>query len=207
MDREGFVPLTERDALLSGLRIPRARVLGQYHVRDWHRLRDEVLEQHDAAAEGLIFKPPAEGLRVKYVTPSINVVDIVGDAPLLAELPGEFFSNRIVRLCMSLAELKLDGDVARLEAELGHGLISGFLGTLKEILAGGTVAKTFRVRVHSEEAADRVMAHMQHASSTIQVRESDRRRVGDYVYLTFLKTFQHSTAKLKGLLDGQIIID
>lgn len=207
LDVGGFVPLERRDALLDGLGIPRARVRGRFTVADVEVIRREVLALDRVRAEGLIFKPPGEGLRVKYVTPSIELVDIAEDAELLAELPGEFFTNRLLRLAMSLAELGLTDGVARAEALVGRALVRDFLATVREVMDGGVVGKTYRVRVHSDAAADRVVAHMERASTRIQVREVGRHREGDFVVLTFHKTWQHSTAKLKGLLDGQVIMD
>ena len=207
LDRPGFVPLAERDAILGRFGVPRAQVVGRFTVSDVDEIRRAILRLHEIRAEGLIFKPPAEGVRVKYVTPSINVVDMVEDAPLLAELPGEFFVNRMLRLGMSLEELGLHKDVDRLEVELGRSLISRFMEVLREVREGGIVTKTFTVRVHSDAAADRVLAHMQTASTKIQVKELGRDRIDGLVRLRFSKIFQHSTSKLKGLLDGQIILD
>ncbi|GMV40890.1 MAG: RNA ligase [Myxococcales bacterium] len=207
LDAPGFVPLARRDALLDGLGVPRARVRGRYTIAHLDAIRRDVLALDHLRAEGLIFKPPGEGLRVKYVTPSIELVDIAEDAELLAELPGEFFSNRLLRLAISLAELGLTAGVAHAEAMVGKALVRDFLATVREVMDGGVVGKTYRVRVHSDGVADQVLAHLQRASSKIQVREVGRHREGDFVVLTLHKTWQHSTAKLKGLLDGQVVMD
>lgn len=207
LDRPGFVPLPERDAIFEELRIPRARVVGRFTTRDLRRVREEVLAQDRKRSEGLIFKPAGEGLRVKYVTPSIELVDMTEDASLLAELPGEFFSNRLVRLAMSLVELGLEDQIPAAQASVGRSLVRDFTATVRDVAAGGVVGKEFRVRVHTDGAADAVLRHLQRSSSTVQVREVGRERDGRWVVLTFHKTWQHSTAKLKGMLDGQVVLD
>lgn len=207
LDRHGFLPLPERDALLGALDIPRARIVGRFTVADVDRVREEVLAQDRKRSEGLIFKPAGPGLRVKYVTPSIELVDMAEDAALLAELPGEFFSNRLMRLAMSLVELGLDRDLSAAEASVGASLVRDFAETVRRVAAGGVVGKEFRVHVHSHAAADAVLTHLQRSSSTVQVRELSRSSRGAWITLVFHKTWQHSTAKLKGLLDGQVVID
>ncbi|GIW40326.1 MAG: hypothetical protein KatS3mg076_0903 [Candidatus Binatia bacterium] len=158
-------------------------------------------------AEGLVFKPPAEGLRVKYVTPEINVDDIVVDGPLLTELPAEFFVGRLVRLAISLEELGLADRIERVERRVGRALVSGFLETVRAVLRDGKATRTYRVRLRSERAADALVAHLDRASLKIQAREVERRREGEWIHLVVEKTFLRSTSVLRNLLAGHHVLD
>lgn len=207
LDRAGPLPLAERDERLQRFGIETVPYVGWFSPEDVPRIRSEVERLDAEGAEGIIFKPEAEGLRVKYVTPSVNVADIVSDATLLAELPPEFFLGRLLRVAMSLEELGLANRTAEYEKGIGHALVSGFLPSLREVAKGGKVAKRFRVRLHSDEAADRLMAHLNRASGKVQAREVERHREGEWLHLCFEKTFQESTSRLQNLLDGGYVVD
>ncbi len=201
------LPLVERDRLLTEFGLPRAPVLGEFTPDETDRLRAELLRLDAEGAEGAVFKPPADGLRVKYVTPTVNVRDIALDGVLLAELPAEFFLGRLIRLAMGLDELALLDRVEAAEREIGHALLSRFLPVLRDVAAGGKVRKVFRVRVHTSTAADRLMVHLNRVSKKVQVRELSRRQSGPWIEVELEKTFQQSTARLKSLLEGDFVLD
>lgn len=207
LDREETVPVEERNRLFTSFGVPHVPFLGWFAPEEIGRIREEVLRLDAERAEGIIFKPEAEGLRVKYITPAVNVEDIALDGSLLAELPAEFFLGRILRLAVAIEELQLHERIPAAEEKIGHALLSGFLPVLREVENGGKVRKVHRVRLHSEAAADRLITHLNRASKKVQARELERRREGDWVHLTFEKTFQQSTSRLKNLLDGEYVID
>jgi putative ATP-dependent DNA ligase len=206
-DREAPLDLAERDALLERFRVPRAPSLGWFTIADQDRIREEVLRLDAEGAEGVIFKPQGEGLRLKYVTPRVNVEDIAVDGALLAELPAEFFLGRVLRLAIGLEELGLASRIRDAEERVGRALVSGFLPVVREVAAGGKVAQVHEVRLHTEAAADLLVRHLNRASPKVQVRELARRRDGAWVVLRFEKTFLQSTSRLKNLLDGDYVID
>jgi putative ATP-dependent DNA ligase len=203
----GFLPLAERDALFERYRVPRAPVLGRWTPAELPRLKDELRRLDAEGAEGIVLKPPAEGLRVKYVTPSVNLTDIEDDSVLLKELPPEFFMNRLVRLALGMREMGMLERTEEIEQRLGHAILTGFFGALEGIAAGGVVERTFRVRMHGEQAAERLMRHMNRASRRIQVREIERHAEDGMCVLSFRKIFLTSTSELKTLLGGQFIFD
>ena len=206
-DSEEFLPVKERRAILSGFKIPQAPDLGRYTVEDMAELKRQVLRLDGEGAEGIVIKPPAGGLRLKYVTPSINIADVASDAPLEMELPGEFYVHRVVRLVTSLRELgRREREVAMAE-ELGRALVAGFSRALDEVEATGELAETYTVRLRHRETADRLLTHLGGGSRTVRVYEVRRRRDGDYWELVFRKVYRRSTGKLHTLLGGGAIFD
>jgi putative ATP-dependent DNA ligase len=204
---QGFVPLARRDVLFERHAVPHVPGLGCFNPQEAEPLVDVLCRLHVEGAEGIVLKPPGEGLRVKYVTPGINLSDVRDDSPLLAELPPEFFVNRLVRLAIGLRELGLAEQDADLERKLGHAVLSGFMDTLRRLDEEGVVARTFSVKVHSEATIDRLLHHLDRVSTKIQVRELERGRDGDLYRVTFRKTYQTSTSQLRTLLAGQHIFD
>lgn len=207
LDCTGTLPLAERDALFERFAVPHVPYVGWFTARDMARIRDEVLRLDAEGAEGIIFKPEAEGVRIKYVTPEVNLGDIVVDGSLLAELPSEFFLGRLLRVAMGIEELGLHDRIPAIEERVGHAFVSEFLRVLHRVEEGGKVAKVHRVRLHSDEAADRLMKHLDRVSHKVQVRELERHRDGGWLHLSFEKTYLGSTSRLKTLLEGDYVMD
>lgn len=207
LDRPDMLPLEERDAIFHALRIPRAPLLGRFSTDNLQPLREQLERLDRSKSEGVVLKPPAQGLRLKYTTPSINLYDVTVDAPLLAELPGEFFVHRIIRLVLAYEDMGKHDQLPEVARELGRTLAGDFLLMLRRVRDGGVVSKRFRIKVHSDQAADQVLRHLNRASKKIQVHEISRVRSGPFVVVTFDKIFQQSTSWLHSLLDGQHIIE
>ena len=205
----GFLPLRERDQILERFALPRAPLLGVFSAgeSDLKNIRKEITRLHREGGEGIVFKPPGEGVRVKYVTPSINLADIIDDAYLLDELPGEFFTGRMVRIVLGLEELGLQAEEERFEAELGRGLLREFRETLRTVQGGGTVARRYSVKMRTDEAADKLLLHLNRDSRQVRVEEIKRERRGDFLYLEFDKIYRASSSRLRTLLEGGYVID
>ncbi len=202
----GFLPLAERDALFAAFAIKRAPQLGVYRASDWADIAEAVRRLDALGAEGIVLKPPAQGLRVKYVTPRINILDFATDAALLAELPGEFFTSRLQRLAIGMLELGMPCD-ARVYEQIGRALLPGFLRSVECVQRHGQVYKDFRVRLRREETVDKLLAHLNRASRSIRVQELSRRREGDYLIVQLRKIFNQSTSRLKTMLGGNHTFD
>ncbi|RFA25864.1 RNA ligase [Alkalilimnicola ehrlichii] len=202
-----FLPVAERRTVLERYDIPQTPLLGRYSRDDLTPLGEALLRLDSEGAEGAVLKPPADGLRVKYVTPSINLTDIVSDAALELELPGEFFTHRIVRMVMALRELGQRARLDGLAGELGEALIQGFNQALDDVEHGERVGRTFRVRLRHASSCDALLAHLGYRSSTIDVVEQSRRWDGSHYELTFRKIFRKSSDRLRTLLGGGPVFD
>ncbi|MCK5689661.1 RNA ligase [Myxococcota bacterium] len=207
LDTTGFVPLATRDELFEKYKIPRARSFGAFNFQKCDEVRELIVQLGHDGSEGLVIKPPEVGVRAKYVTPDINIDDIRHDATLLMELPADFFKNRIIRLAIDLDDLKLRERKEEMAQALGDALLTGALEALTQLHKSHTVSKVFSVRLRSTKNVDRLMEHLNSASTKIQVREISRSVEGEYCRLIFQKTYLKSTATLFTILDGQLIFD
>jgi len=206
-DEQTFIPLVERRALLSGYGIPQSPFLGRLNPGDTEALKDIIRGLDREGAEGVVLKPGGAGLRVKYVTPSINLVDVAADAALELELPGEFYVHRVVRLVMALRELGLTDRRDELAGALGRSLAAGFDEAISGVTATGEVAREFRVRLREAGSVDALLEHLGSDSRTVRIREVERRFDGTHHELTFRKIFRKSTSKLQTLLGGTPVFD
>lgn len=205
--RSGFVPLDERDALFERHAIPRSRVLGDFAPDDFEGLRRVVLQLDAEGAEGMVLKPPAEGKRVKYVTPAVNLADVVEDASLLAELPGEFFASRIVRLAIGLDELGLEGRSGEMAERMGHALLEDFEGTVRQFRQEGIVTRSFDIRMRSEERLELLLRQLDQSAKSVNFKEISRERRDGYIHCRLAKQYQRSTSWLHTIMRGGSVID
>lgn len=207
LDQAGFMPLAERDELLDRHRVPAVARFGVFDRDGLPRLKELVLELDRRGSEGIVIKPPAEGSRFKYVTPSINIQDLVQDSHLLSHLPPEHFVHRLIRLSIGLNELGLTGELPSIHQRLGEGILTGYLDSVRSVMAQGEVAKRFTMKLNTLEAVENVVEHLLTASQKIQVREVSRRREGDHWILEVEKVFVKSTSELRSLLAGRLVFD
>jgi putative ATP-dependent DNA ligase len=202
-----FVPLAERDRILSRFELPVAPPLGQYTADDLPAVAGLVRELDARGAEGIVLKPPEQGLRVKYVCPSINVEDVITEAALEMELPGEFYTHRMVRMIMALRELDQRDRLESLGKAFGRALAGGFDEALAAVERDGELARVFRVRLRQAHSADALLDHLGRSSRTVSVREQSREWDGTHWVLTFKKIYRRSSSRLGTLLRGGPVFD
>ena len=203
----GFVRLGERDALFERFGVPSVPRLGFFEPQHLDRLRAGVLELDRRGSEGVVLKAPEGNRRLKYVTPSANLQDIVEDASLLAELPGEFLSSRLVRLVIGLDELGLHERASRVAAELGQALVSEFDETLHRFRSEGALVRTFEVRLREERRIGALVRHINRISRRVRVSEVERRFDGHHHRVTLRKVFQVTTSWLHAIYRGRSVYD
>lgn len=208
LDRAGVLPPAQARERLERHGLPRVPQLGILGPDDPEGLRRVALELDAQGSEGMVLKPlDGDADPVKYVTPSVNLADVVDDASLLAELPSEFFSSRIVRLAIGLDELDLRERLPETEARLGRALLEEFEGTLRDFRKSGVVSQVFRVRVRRPERLDALLEHVKSISKRVNVHELSREFDGTHHRMAFRKIFQRSTSWLHSVLDGAAVFD
>ncbi len=198
----------ERDQVLASSGLPRVPLLGRYGPDDVESLADVVRRLDAEGSEGVVLKDLGGSARFKYATPRINLEDITGDAFLIPALEPGFFSGRMMRLAMSLAEFEpTPRQLEAIARELGEGLLGGLLDTVRAVLRGQPVSQVFEVEVHSHEAANAVVAHVERWSRTVRVREVGREQRGDFVVVRLEKTFVAATDRLRSWWAGGYVVD
>jgi len=203
----GFLPLDQRDELLGAAGIRQAPFLGRFRPDETDDLLALARRLDGEAAEGMVLKPEEPGRpRFKWVTPRVNLSDIVGDAELLAELPPAFFVGRIVRLVVGIDELGFEDRLATWERRLGRALFEELERALEEVRTRGTVSKSYTVHLRSADAIDPLLAHLARSRS-VRIEELSREEIDGRWRLRFRKVFRHSSDWLGSVLSGQPVTD
>jgi len=197
-----------RYAILERYAIPQVRSFGEFspEPEELGRLQGLLRELNDQGVEGVVIKPLGGRRRFKYVTPYINVFDIEFSSHLLGELPGEFFTQRIIRLVLSQEELGLKGD-GELERRLGAAFLRGFGRAVKEFREKKKVTWTFTLRMRSRERVDLLLRHLNRASRHVKVSLVSLEEEGNYWRVVLEKRFLKSTGFLASALGGSFYFD
>lgn len=206
-DSGRFLPWPERQQLFARYGIPQAPFVGTFHPERPAPLIEALCRLDEDGAEGVVLKAMTNGVRVKYATPSINLTDMATDAALEMELPGEFFTHRVVRMVIALRELYPHRPLEAEAVAVGGLLVQGFADAVDEMAAAGRVSRQFTVRLRSHAACDTLLDHLEAGSRSIRVEEVGRRAVGDHIELRFRKVYRKSTDKLHHALHGGQVFD
>jgi putative ATP-dependent DNA ligase len=210
LDDHGPRHLRELDALCARYEVPRAPQLLRMPVYDegsGAALATLALDLDARGAEGMILKPERGGLRLKYVTPAVNLADIAADGWLLAELPGGFFTSRMLRFLIGARELGARERMRAFEITLGRQLAAGLARSLEQVQRDGKVYEDVAIRVRDPETVNQLVAHLNRSSRVVKCQVVTRAREGVYTRAVIRKQMMRSTSYLKSLLGGDTIID
>ncbi len=197
-----------RYAILEKYAIPQVRSFGQFSPtpEGLDGLKALLRSLNREGVEGVVIKPQGGRRRFKYVTPFINIFDIEFSSHLLAELPGEFFIQRVIRLALSMAELGLEGG-EELGRRLGAAFLRGFGSAVEEFRARKKVTWTFFLRMRSRDRVALLLRHLNRASRHVRVSLVRLEREGDYWRVVLEKRFLRSTGFLASALGGSFYFD
>ena len=207
LGRPGFLGAEERQGLCERFGLPTPRLFGRFEVRDWRRVLG-IVEALDAdGREGIVLKEDApEGHRTKYVTAWSGVYDIAVRAEDTVELPGDFFTGRILRMVLYLDEVGREVD-AGLERELGRAFLDGLVRSVERFKRDAHVYHLFRCRFRERDNAVAFMAHLRgilgHTHLVQRRLEAER----GYWVLEFEKEVPKLTGLLHQLFRGASIVD
>lgn len=202
-----FIPYREKQALCGEYDLPTVPHHGYYTADDIEAIRTVILQLHQEGREGLIFKEDSpRDHRAKYVTGSISIDDIAGTSEVFADIPPEYFTNRILRLALFLEEhgLGIDSDVRQ---ALGTALLEGFHRTVTRYRTEHRVYETFRCRFRQRENAEQLLEQFRQTSRTIQIKPRQLSQEGDFWILEFDKIYPSTTGLLGNLLAGGLAFD
>ncbi|WP_038051473.1 RNA ligase [Thioalkalivibrio sp. ALJ1] len=202
LGQPGFLPQDEKFALIERHHLPPAPLHGQFTPQDTEALGQLIRKLDAEGAEGLVLKT-ADGIhRAKYVTGESCINDIRVCAEQLLDLPPEYFTNRLTRLAIYLAEHPPE-DRASLEWELGVALLAGLDGAIGKSRTVGRVSHTYRCRFREEAGARRFIHHMQTTGGRhVRFVEGTPYQEGGYWVLEFERLFDRITGTLASALAG-----
>lgn len=206
-DHAGFLPQQEKQRLLERFALPRPRFYGRFEPGQWKEVH-EIAERLDAdGREGVVLKEDRpEGRRTKYVTAWSGVYDIAVRAADTVELPGDFFTGRILRMALYLDEAGREVD-AELERDLGRAFLQGLVESVRRFKREGRVFHDFRCRFRERENAQTFIAHLRSILGHTHVVQRRLEPEDGYWVLEFEKEVPKLTGLLHQLFRGAVILD
>jgi len=147
-----------------------------------------------------------DGRRTKYVTAWSGVYDIAVRAADTVELPGDFFTGRILRMVLYLDEAGREID-AELERDLGRAFLAGLAESVQRFKREGHVFHEFRCRFRKRENAVAFMDHLRAILGHTHLAQRRLEQEGGYWVLEFEKEVPKLTGLLHQLFRGASIVD
>jgi putative ATP-dependent DNA ligase len=203
----GFLPQEEKQALCERFGLPAPLFFGRFSAGDWERVRDIVERLDEDGREGVVIKEDAvNGRRTKYVTAWSGIYDIAVRAADTVELPGDFFTGRILRLVLYLDEAGRRVD-EELERRLGRAFLSGLEESVRRFKRDGRVYHDFRCRFRERRNAVAFLDHLRATLGHTHLVETRLELEDGYWVLEFEKEVPKLTGLLHQLFRGAAIVD
>ncbi|MDQ2069775.1 RNA ligase [Natronospira bacteriovora] len=201
-NREGFLSQEARMRYLREFNLPHAEIFGRFGPDDINKLGELILKLDEEGKEGLVLKPEDQSQRAKYVTGRSNTYDFSVTGEGLLDLPPEYFTNRLMRMGLFMAEHGQQQDHERL-SELGHALMQGLFRAIEISKDHNRVGSPFRCRFNQRENAYRFIQHIEDTGGQrVKVYDKMPRQEGDYWVLEFERVHQRMTGFLNQALQG-----
>jgi putative ATP-dependent DNA ligase len=205
--RPGFLPAADRERLLSAYGLTRPQRFGRFAPADWRAIQALVQRLDRERREGVVMKEDsAADRRAKYVTASSCIDDIAAMVDNLLQLPPEYFTGRILRLALFLAEQGETGQPSA-RADLGRAFLDGLLGAIERFRHDHRVYRTHRCLFHDPANAHALMDHLRRAEGPVQVIQRGLTPQEDGWVLEFEKVYVGMTGLLGHLLRGGMVFD
>ncbi|MCG6862477.1 MAG: RNA ligase [Chromatiaceae bacterium] len=205
--RPGFLSRRQAQAIYQRFAVPTPRFFGRFEPSQWRDVR-AIVEQLDTdGREGVVLKEDRPGgRRTKYVTAWSGVYDIAVRAADTVELPGDFFTGRILRMALYLDEVErgLDAD---LERDLGRAFLQGLTESVRRFKQDGHVFHDFRCRFRQKGNAEAFIAHLRGILGHTHVVQRRLEQEDGYWVLEFEKEVPKLTGLLHQLFRGAAIVD
>lgn len=207
VNQSGFVPVAEKMALTGCFGLPTPQSLGRFSGAEWPRL-GELLKQLDAEGrEGVVLKEDSpRNRRVKYVTRFSGLYDVWVRASDMVELPGDFFTGRVLRLALFVDEAGMAQD-EQLSRDLGNALLERLFQSVAQFKRDGRVYHTFRCRFRQRENAEAFLEHIHRILGHTYVVRRTLEAQGAYWVLEFDKEVPKLTGLLHQLFQGAAVVD
>lgn len=200
------LPPEARYRLADRYGLPQVPRFGAFSVGDVERLKKLVERLNDEGAEGLVLKQRQPGRKGyhKYQTLRSCLRDIELTSGLMLELPGDYYSRRLVQAAFYQKEFgpAVHRDICR---QIGQAIFQPLAETLDRVEAEGVVSERFRIKFRRHQNVDRLVAHLRRVH--VESKIVERRKEGDYWVVEFAKIYRSSTDRLHERLLGRSFID
>jgi putative ATP-dependent DNA ligase len=207
LDRAGFLPHADKLQRLARYGLPAPSYFGRFTAGDWPRIRDILVELDAEGREGVVFKEDRpEGHRTKYVTRNSGIFDIAVRSSDVVELPGDFFTGRILRMALFMDDTGLARD-ADMDRRLGKAFLDGLFESVQGFKASGGVFHTFRCRFRERANAEIFVSHLSAILGHTHLWQRRLEPDGDHWVLEFDKEVPKLTGLLHQLFRGDSLVD
>lgn len=206
-DQTGFLPVPQKMALTDRFGLPTPRGYGRFTTGDWSQLGALLNRLDGEGREGVVLKEDStRNRRVKYVTRFSGIYDVWIRASDVVELPGDFFTGRVLRLALFVDEAGMPHD-AGLSRDLGNAFLERLFESVEKFKRDGRVYHTFRCRFRSQEGAEAFMEHIHRILGHTYVVQRGLEARGRHWVLTFDKEVPKLTGLLHQLFQGAAVVD
>ena len=204
---QGFLPQEEKMGLTARFGLPAPEVYGRFTADRWAEVRDVLRRLDGEAREGVVLKEDSgRNRRVKYVTRFSGVYDVWIRASDVVELPGDFFTGRILRLVLFMDEAGMTRDEA-LNRDLGNAFLERLFESVEKFKRDGRVYHSFRCRFRDPGNAEAFMEHIRRILGHTYVAQRRLEKEGSHWVLEFDKEVPKLTGLLHQLFQGAAIED
>lgn len=191
-----FLPGHKKIQLLRRFKLNHPEIFGPFHPeRDYEKMRGLIQRYHREGREGLVFKPDAQGTRIKYVTPYSNLTDLKVVFPYLGEVDPNFITLRLIRLLMNLHEFEEFKE--EIYETIGPNLFEDALRFIREKKVFDEV---FRVKFKNSENYHALLAHFKQTRVNIEVIKQSWEK--SYLVVEFKKIYPRATQFWRHKLEG-----
>lgn len=203
----GFLRREEKSALAGEYDLPVPRYFGHFGAKDWPTLRDLIVQLDEDRREGMVFKEDRpQGHRTKYVTRNSGIYDIAVRSADVVELPGDFFTGRVLRMALFMDETGIESD-ADMHRRLGAALMEGLSESVEGFKREGRVAHRFRCRFRRKENAEAFMRHLRSILGHTHLWQRSLQPDGNYWLLEFDKEVPKLSGLFHQLFRGDSFVD
>ncbi len=207
VNQTAFLPVAEKLALTARFGLPTPQGYGRFTGTEWPRLGELLKRLDGEGREGVVLKEDSpRNRRVKYVTRFSGIYDVWIRASDVVELPGDFFTGRVLRLALFMDEAGMACD-DRLKRDLGNAFLERLFESVEKFKRDGRVYHTFRCRFRQRDSAEAFMEHIHRIlGHTYVVRRALEAR-GPHWVLEFDKEVPKLTGLLHQLFQGAAVVD
>ncbi len=205
--RAGFLSHEEKRVRVAQWGLPAVPCFGRFALEDTGALA-AILEALDARGrEGVVFKEDSlRDKRAKYVTASASLDDIGVNSANLMELPPEYFTSRVLRLALFLADR--EQAVAARAGALGQAFLGGLAEMIRRFREEGQAYVRYRCRFRDPSVARGFFQELRaRTGRQVRLREVGLEADNGFWVLTFDRVPSHINGLLNQLLSGGLVFD
>jgi len=109
MNNDGMLcTVDEKYKIFSSLNLPQVKSFGKFSLKDFHKLKEIILDLNNRHREGIVLKGLQGNRSIKFVTAASDLLDIEKTLAYFYDFEPGFYSNRLMRISLFVQEFKLE---------------------------------------------------------------------------------------------------